>query len=70
VFVEAVPEGDETVVRVRDDGAGFDVGVATPGLGLQGMCERAALAGGRVAIHAAPGRGTTIELRIGAGRDR
>ena len=64
VLVEAVAEGSETVVRVRDDGAGFVPESATTGLGLQGMCERAALAGGRVAIRSAPGRGTTIELRF------
>jgi two-component system, NarL family, sensor histidine kinase UhpB len=65
VLVEAAPEDDEIVIRVRDDGAGFVPESATAGLGLQGMCERAALAGGRVAIRSAPGSGTTIELRLG-----
>jgi two-component system sensor histidine kinase UhpB len=69
VVVQAISEGDETVVLVRDDGAGFVPETATTGLGLQGMCERAALAGGRVAIQSAPGHGTTIELRLDAGGD-
>ena len=37
-----------------------------PGLGLKGMRERAVLAGGRFCVDSAPGRGTTIELRLGA----
>jgi two-component system sensor histidine kinase UhpB len=55
-----------TVVRLADDGAGFHPGVAVPGLGLKGMRERAVLAGGRFCVESAPGRGTTIELRLGA----
>jgi two-component system sensor histidine kinase UhpB len=69
VVVEAVSEAGEAVVRVRDDGAGFDPASATSGLGLQGMRERAALAGGRVEIRSTPGHGTTIELRLGARSD-
>jgi two-component system sensor histidine kinase UhpB len=68
VVVEAVSDAGETVVRLRDDGAGFVPESATAGIGLQGMCERAALAGGRVAIESAPGEGTTIELRLGPRR--
>jgi signal transduction histidine kinase len=30
------------------------------------MRERAVLAGGRFCVDSAPGRGTTIELRLGA----
>ena len=70
VLVEVEAEGDgATVLRVSDDGAGFDAAAAAPGLGLTGMRERAGLAGGRVTVASAPGRGTTIELRLGAGRD-
>jgi two-component system sensor histidine kinase UhpB len=66
VVVEALSDAGEAVVRVCDDGAGFDPASATSGIGLQGMRERAALAGGRVGIRSAPGHGTTIELRLGA----
>jgi len=55
-----------TVVRLTDDGAGFHPGVAVAGLGLRGMRERAVLAGGNFCVESAPGRGTTIELRLGA----
>jgi signal transduction histidine kinase len=53
-------------VRLADDGAGFTPSLAATGLGLKGMRERAVLAGGRFCLESAPGRGTTIELRLGA----
>ena len=55
-----------TVVRLADDGSGFTPSAAVPGLGLEGMRERAVLAGGRFYVDSAPGHGTTIELRLGA----
>jgi signal transduction histidine kinase len=55
---------------VRDDGDGFNPeailrrGVNGEGLGLLGMRERAALLGGQVMIHSAPGRGTEVRLIV------
>jgi signal transduction histidine kinase len=60
------------ILIVEDDGVGFnaaDVGKKRGsgfGLGLIGMRERAALFGGTVEIESAPGRGTTIFVRIPA----
>ena len=53
---------------VHDDGKGFDLAAAEAraeqgaSLGLLGMKERAALAGGGVRITSSPGEGTTIEV--------
>ena len=66
VRVEVERPSGGTVVRLADDGTGFQPGVAVSGLGLKGMRERAVLAGGRFCVESAPGRGTTIELRLGA----
>ncbi len=56
------------VLRVRDDGRGCDPATfARGGGGLLGMRERAAMAGGRLAIEAAAGRGVRIELRLPIG---
>jgi two-component system, NarL family, sensor histidine kinase UhpB len=66
VRVEVERPAGGTVVRLADDGTGFTPGREAPGLGLTGMRERAVLAGGRVDVASAPGRGTTIELRLGA----
>ncbi|HVE92474.1 MAG TPA: GAF domain-containing sensor histidine kinase [Actinomycetota bacterium] len=51
---------------VRDDGQGFDASKRTEGLGLglEGMRERAELAGGHLTVTSAPGRGTTVELEV------
>jgi two-component system sensor histidine kinase UhpB len=63
-----------TVLRVRDDGAGFAdrPGRANGrprgrvgGLGLSGMRERALLVGGNLDVFTSPGAGTTIELTMG-----
>jgi two-component system, NarL family, sensor histidine kinase UhpB len=66
VRVEVERPSGGTVVRLADDGTGFTPSLAAPGLGLKGMRERAVLAGGRFCVESAPGRGTTIELRLGA----
>jgi len=62
--------GDELVLVIEDDGQGFDPSKAgTPdrsgqGLGLVGMRERAALAGGSLEIESARGNGTAIFVRV------
>jgi two-component system sensor histidine kinase UhpB len=66
-----------TILRITDDGHGFDPGPGQSGrngrprgrvggLGLSGMRERALLVGGNLAIYSAPREGTTIELTMGA----
>jgi PAS domain S-box-containing protein len=63
-------ETGELQLTVEDDGGGFDVDAArdraTRGqsLGLLGMEERAALAGGRIEILSRPGAGTRVVARF------
>ncbi|HEV2062228.1 MAG TPA: sensor histidine kinase, partial [Solirubrobacteraceae bacterium] len=54
------------VLRVRDDGKGFDAAAATGsgGFGLTSMRERARALGGELEISSAPGEGATVEVRI------
>ena len=59
--------GVGVTLRVRDDGAGFDLpepdAPAEPGhIGLVSMRERAEAAGGRFAMSSTPGSGTTVEF--------
>jgi PAS domain S-box-containing protein len=58
---------DSVLLVVEDDGIGFDAdgGMKGQGFGLAGMRERAMLVGGGVEIESAPGRGTTVLVRIG-----
>ncbi len=56
---------DGLLVRVRDDGDGFDASDAgdDPGhIGLSSMTERAESAGGWLRLESQPGAGTTVEM--------
>jgi len=56
--------GDLLLVRVRDDGRGFDPGDPPPGMGLDYLGERAREVGAEFDVISAPGRGTTVQLRF------
>ncbi|QIN81649.1 hypothetical protein GBA63_02650 [Rubrobacter tropicus] len=56
--------GDLLLVRVRDDGRGFDTTNPPPGLGLDYMRQRAKEVGADFDAISAPGRGTTVQLRF------
>jgi signal transduction histidine kinase len=63
------------VLRIEDDGVGFDVSSRTAAdssrLGLFGIRERLALVDGDVQIESDPGKGTAITARVPlAGKDR
>lgn len=71
VQVELWRENAEVVMRVSDDGKGFDAEAqrdhrSETSFGLLGMSERASLLGGRLAVESAPGGGTTLEARVPA----
>ncbi len=57
---------DEVALEVNDDGKGFDpqVGMASGGLGLGGMAERARRVGGEFAVQSCPGQGTRVSFRV------
>jgi len=56
---------DSLVAEVEDDGCGFaSTARRSTGLGLLGMRERSANAGGSLNIDSSPGQGTRIALRI------
>jgi signal transduction histidine kinase len=56
------------VLRVADDGRGFDPSRATEGNGLTTMTRRAAELGGRTEIASPPGGGTSVTLDVPLGR--
>ena len=65
VVITLEASAGELVLRVRDDGRGFDAEKSFPGhLGLRSMRERAASVGGVVAISSAPGHGTEVTIRV------
>ncbi|MFO7803874.1 MAG: PAS domain S-box protein [Desulfovermiculus sp.] len=62
-------DNQNLVVKICDDGVGFDVRAEehNQGFGLTGMQERAHLVGGSLSFSAQPGQGTTIVCRVALG---
>jgi signal transduction histidine kinase len=52
------------VLRVEDNGSGFDPARTSDGLGLRSLRSRAALLGGSVHLATAPGQGTQCQVRL------
>jgi signal transduction histidine kinase len=69
IDVSPGPGGNELILTVTDNGVGLpDPDRRHPGHhGLANMQERASAVGGELAIESAPGRGTTISVRVPAG---
>jgi signal transduction histidine kinase len=63
-IVEVHEDTTDILLRVRDDGEGFDPSVHSEGFGLLGMHERVHLLEGTFEIDSSPGRGTTIEAHF------
>lgn len=62
--------GSGAVLRVTDDGGGFDpqaIRQAGRHLGLVSMRDRASGVGGSLSVESAPGKGTTIEMEVPGG---
>jgi PAS domain S-box-containing protein len=55
---------DRYVLRVRDNGQGFEPEAAHLNLGLVGVRERVLALGGELEVSSAPGRGASIEVRF------
>jgi signal transduction histidine kinase len=66
VKIALYEERPHVVLVVGDDGCGFDPagGRSRMSFGLTGMAERVSLAGGRLSVHSASGRGTVITVLI------
>jgi PAS domain S-box-containing protein len=70
VWLTCRRDGGWLEMSLRDDGRGFDPGVELRRearrlhLGLDSIAERVRLAGGRFAIHSAPGDGTLLRIAL------
>jgi signal transduction histidine kinase len=51
-------------LAVRDDGIGLAASEAPRGMGLTGMADRVAAAGGRMTLDSRPGQGTTVAITL------
>jgi signal transduction histidine kinase len=68
VDVELTEAGGLILLKVHDDGAGFDPALLSAGFGLVGMHDRVTLVDGKVSIESAPGDGTTVRAEVPARR--
>jgi PAS domain S-box-containing protein len=70
VLIELTEHNGGLLVRISDNGRGFDVAEIRPSapehLGLSEMRERAELCGGWLHVESAPGAGTIVEFQIPA----
>ena len=61
----SLERAEETcVLRVTDDGIGFDPALPRTGMGLDNIHARVGRLGGRVTIISAPGQGTRVEVTL------
>jgi signal transduction histidine kinase len=63
VTVTLDAESGHAVIRVRDEGPGFDP-AGPGGMGLAGIRHRVAALGGSLHVDTALGAGTAIEVRV------
>lgn len=64
VTVELRCKGNRVLLRVSDNGSGFDPAVLSGGFGLISMRERTQAVGGEFHLASAPGRGTDLEVTV------
>ncbi|MEU9114234.1 GAF domain-containing sensor histidine kinase [Streptomyces sp. NPDC048483] len=70
VEVTLTRRGQGALLRVADDGRGFDTGLvrrAGRHLGLVSMRDRAGGVGGRLRVESEPGKGTAVEMEVPGG---
>jgi signal transduction histidine kinase len=54
---------DSVILKIADNGRGFDASATPKGVGLDSMRERLEALGGRLLVESVPGAGTTIAAR-------
>lgn len=65
LHIMLVKRDDTVILRVKDNGVGFDItNVKTGSYGLQNMQERALEVGGTIKIISLPNEGTQLDVRI------
>ena len=64
VQIDLSSEALHVMLRIRDDGRGFDSTRGSNGMGLRIMQYRAHRAGGWCSVASQPGRGTTVTCRV------
>lgn len=66
IRIELVYETTQFILRIKDNGQGFDIGSFSVenGFGVMGMTERADRIGAKLTIQSQPGRGTEVVVSL------
>jgi len=64
ICIELFNDGENILLKVRDNGTGFDKNSSSRGLGLIGMRERVTSFGGHLVLETAPEKGLSITITI------
>ena len=70
VQIDFRAEGQWLLLRIADNGAGFDAASESEGQGLASMRRRALALGGALAVESRAGQGTSISLKVPRARFR
>ena len=62
--VSILRDGSCAIIKIDDDGQGFDAALVSPGMGMGNLAERAGGVGGVLEFKSQPGTGTTIRVRV------
>lgn len=64
VTIQAETTAELILLKIIDNGIGFDPQLANSGFGLRGMKERVQMLGGTITINSTSGKGTLIQLTL------
>lgn len=64
IYLEAKKENDRLVIKIRDNGKGFDAGRNSGGVGLQNLKNRSKMINADLSIKSEQGNGTTVTISI------
>lgn len=64
ISIEIIKEENNLVLKIVDNGVGFDVNSPKTGIGLENIKRRAAVLGGEVNILSAPSKGCRVSVKI------
>jgi len=67
MYLESRQVGPILIIRILDDGRGFDAKDPPPGMGLRYLRQRAAEVGAELDVISDRGRGTTVQIRFEKG---
>lgn len=67
VQIELYTTEDTAVLRIRDNGRGFNTAVRPKGIGLSNIASRASFYNGSMEVLSAPGKGCELKVALGLG---